>query len=228
MAPCLWVILLHGSTDKSSGENQEGCSENIVSFCIFPTFLIPCPLIFNLALITQSTPSLLSGSSHMSESLEMTQGVIESIVSKDYHAYLSHFRDYGLLLISYILYRFWFLFWFFFIWEDKHRCSWNCLFHYPSGTLFGWINEFMDHKMQSYWIDGIANWILTFLKRGFFLSLTEEDSATHLFKKLRSIIDFFPIIIKRWSNHHDATFTVKKGRRNWEFLCIEIPRLVPM
>lgn len=99
MAPCLWVILLHGSTDKSSGENQEGCSENIVSFCIFPTFLIPCPLIFNLALITQSTPSLLSGSSHMSESLEMTQGVIESIVSKDYHAYFSHFRDHGLLLI---------------------------------------------------------------------------------------------------------------------------------
>lgn len=169
---CSWAVLLHVSTDNSNGKIPKGCSENTVSFYVFPPSWYPDlqPRCHHAVNSIRILPCV--------KRLDITQGVIwVRFTILIFH--ISEIMGFSCFVFNFI-YFVWFLIFcsdFFFSWEGKYRCSWNRLFHHPSGTLFGWINEFMDYTMQSYclkWNTKLVSYLLL-------LSLTEEESPTHLF-----------------------------------------------
>lgn len=109
MTLCLWAILLHVSTEKSSSKIPRR------KFWKYSLFLyifhsMYCPLISSVGLIMLSILSTLPGSSHVWKSLKMTQGVIW-VFCKDGHAYfyIPENNEFSCLVFN-IIHFVWFVF----------------------------------------------------------------------------------------------------------------------
>lgn len=149
MTLCLWAILLHVSTDKSFGKIPRR------KFWKYSLFLyifhsIYCPLISSCCQFYQ----LYQDPSACEKAWKWLKVWFESIVrtAMPTSTFQRTMTFVAWCLISYILFDL-FLFGFLFQLGGYIRVWLKCLFHHPSGTLIGWINELMDHKTQSYWIE---------------------------------------------------------------------------